>query len=63
MKLGEQFVNPLVQDLIGHHVRPYLPALGRVPHEVKRGLARKNYECFVLFWQQCQRYTTKKCNH
>jgi hypothetical protein len=30
MKQGEQFANPLAQDLIGHHVRPYLLALGRV---------------------------------
>jgi hypothetical protein len=42
MKLGEQFADPLVQDLIGQHVRPYLPALGRVPHEVKLGLAQKS---------------------
>jgi hypothetical protein len=42
MKLGEQFVNPLVQDLIGHHVRPYLPALGKIPHKVELGLAPKN---------------------
>jgi hypothetical protein len=42
MKLGEQFVNPLMQDLIKHHVRPYLPALVRVPHEVEVGLAPKS---------------------
>jgi hypothetical protein len=42
MKLGEQFANPFVQDLIGHHVRPYLPAFGRVPHEVELGLTPKN---------------------
>ncbi len=42
MKLGEQFTDPFAQDLIGHHVRPYLPTLGRVPHEIELGLAPKN---------------------
>jgi hypothetical protein len=42
MKLGEQFADPLAQDVIGNHVRPYLPALGRVSHEVELGLAPKN---------------------
>jgi hypothetical protein len=42
MKLGEQFTDPLAQDLIGHHVRPYLPALGRVLHEVEFGLPPKS---------------------
>jgi hypothetical protein len=42
MKLGEQFANPFAHDLIGHHVRPYVPAIGRVSHEVELGLAQKN---------------------
>ncbi len=63
MKLREQFVNPLAQDLIRHHVRPYLLALGRVLHEVELGLARKNKECYVLSWQQRQRYTVEKGDH
>ncbi len=42
MKLGEQFANPLAQNLIGHHVGPYLPTLGRVPHEIELGLAPKS---------------------
>ncbi len=42
MKLGEQFVDPLAKDLIGHHVRPYLLALSRVPHKVELGLAPKS---------------------
>jgi len=42
MKLGEQFTKPLVQDLIGHRVGPYLPAPGRVPHEVELGLTPKS---------------------
>jgi hypothetical protein len=63
MKLGEQFVDPLLQDLIGHHVRPYLAALGRVSHKVELGLAPKSYECFTLSWQQRRRYSTKKDDH
>jgi len=42
MKLGEQFTDPLLQHLIEHHVRTYLPALGKVPHKVELGLAPKN---------------------
>jgi hypothetical protein len=42
MKLGEQFTNPLARDLIGYHVQPYLPTLGRVSHEVELGLAPKS---------------------
>jgi len=42
MKLGEQFVDPLTQDLIGHHVRPYLPAFGKVSHKVELGLTPKS---------------------
>ncbi len=42
MKLGKQFDEPLAQDLIGHHVRPYLPALSRVLHEVDLGLTPKS---------------------
>ncbi len=42
MKLGEQFADPLAQDLIGHHVQPYLPTFSRVPHEVELGLAPKS---------------------
>ncbi len=42
MKLGEQFVDPLLQDLIEHHVQPYLLAFGGVPHEVELGLTPKN---------------------
>ncbi len=42
MKLGEQFANPFAQDLIGHHVRPYVPAFGRVSHEVEFRLAPKS---------------------
>jgi hypothetical protein len=42
MKLGEQFADPLTHDLIGHHVQPYMPALGRVPHEVELGLTPKS---------------------
>jgi len=58
MKLGKQFVDPLSQDLIGHHVRPYLQTLGRVLHETELSLAPKSEDCFVLYWQQRQRYTT-----
>jgi hypothetical protein len=42
MKLGEQFADPLVQDLIEHHVQPYMPTLGKIPHEVELGLAPKS---------------------
>ncbi len=42
MKMGEQFTDPLAQDLIRHHVRPYVLALGRVLHEVELGLTPKN---------------------
>ncbi len=42
MKLGKQFADPLVHDVIGNHVRPYMPALGRVLHEVELGLAPKS---------------------
>jgi hypothetical protein len=42
MKLGEQFTDPLTQDLIKHHVQPYLPTLGKISHEVKLGLTPKS---------------------
>jgi hypothetical protein len=58
MKLGKQFVDPLLQDLIGHHVRPYLQTLGRVLHETELSLTPKSEDCFVLYWQQRQQYTT-----
>jgi len=42
MKLGEQFTDPHLQDLIEHHVRPYLLALGRVLHELELGITPKS---------------------
>jgi hypothetical protein len=63
MKLGEQFVDPFAQDLIKHHVQPYLLAFNRVLYEVELGLTPRSKKCFVMYWQQHPRYTAEKGDH